>query len=225
MATTPTAPPPAAGAPPSPAPAGPPPTDSPPTGGGGSASPPAPTSSPGNPAPGGQTGPDATPPAAAPIELKLPEGVDAKQFDAFRELAGKHGLKGEAAQAVVDHYLERQQAATKANQTAMEKSITDARESWRAAALADKEIAGGDPQKFAESLNLAERAVLKFGGRELLETLGATGLGSHPTVVRAFVRVGKAMAEDSISGTTGGSGQTSHPDEALMAPLYTSMKK
>lgn len=60
---------------------------------------------------------------------------------------------------------------------------------------ADKEI-GGD--KLTASLSKAQQALETFGTPELKEYLNETGLGNHPELVKAFVKIGKAMSEDNM---------------------------
>ncbi len=63
---------------------------------------------------------------------------------------------------------------------------------------------------FDRHMDLANRAVRRFGGQELASALGKSGLGRHPAVIRAFARIGAALAEDSTlpadHGTRGGDG-------------------
>lgn len=68
-------------------------------------------------------------------------------------------------------------------------------EQWAADVKADKEI-GGD--KLTGNLSAAQRALAQFGTPELKEYLEGTGLGNHPELVKAFVKIGKAMSEDGM---------------------------
>ena len=68
-------------------------------------------------------------------------------------------------------------------------------EQWAADVKADKEI-GGD--KLVSSLSVAQRALDQFGTPELKEYLNSTGLGNHPELVKAFVKIGKSMSEDGM---------------------------
>ena len=72
-------------------------------------------------------------------------------------------------------------------------------EGWAETVKADKEI-GGD--KLTANLSAAQRALEQFGDTELKEYLDSTGLGNHPALVKAFIKVGKAMSEDKV--VTGG---------------------
>lgn len=224
--TTPTTPPPAAPAPagspvPSPSPAPAPAADPKPTAPGGElasllgAEPPKPTEPPKD----GEKPATEAPPTEKPLELKLPEGVKPESLAPFLEVAKQHKLSQEQAQALVDFDRTRQAAADKSFQ-----------ESWRAeqmkwveAVKADPEVGAGRPEVLAASLEAAKRAVAKFGGAELAKELLETGLGNNPVWVRAFVRIGKAMADDSIAGTSGGTPSTPSSDEQLQRAMYPTM--
>ena len=140
---------------------------------------------------------------AGDLKLKLPEGVDAKVAEPYMALAKKHGLKQEAAQEVFDLAFK----AGNDGREALEKDIASTwektQETWLNEARTDKEI-GGD--RFKESVALADKFVIKFGGDKLMTALRESGLGKHPDVIRAFAKAGKAISEDSIAGTTGGKG-------------------
>lgn len=140
---------------------------------------------------------------AADLKLKLPEGMDEKIAEPYLQAAKKHGLKGEAAQEFFDLALK---AGTESRTTYEQEISSNAakmKDEWLAAARKDPEI-GGD--KFEASVALANKAVLKFGGEELMDALIKTGFGKFPAVIRAFARAGAAITEDSIEGTTGAKG-------------------
>ena len=61
--------------------------------------------------------------------------------------------------------------------------------------MADKEF-GGD--KLNENLALASKAMDAFATPELKQVLDQTGLGNHPELIRAFVRVGRQISEDRL---------------------------
>ena len=132
---------------------------------------------------------------AAELELKF-EGVevDATTVGEFKTLAKEFGLDSPKAQKLADLYVGLQSKAAQAAEAAAETR----RSEWLKALESDKDI-GGD--KLKGSVDVARRAVAKFGGRELAQALDASGLGDHPAVVKAFAAIGRAMAEDSISGT------------------------
>ena len=75
---------------------------------------------------------------------------------------------------------------------------------WGEQAKSDKEF-GGD--KLNENLAIAKAAAQKMGGDALLQVLESSGLGNHPDMIRAFWKMGQAMADDKpVFGNGGGGG-------------------
>lgn len=135
-------------------------------------------------------------PEGAPekYEFKPAEGqeLDTAALEQFEPIARELNLTNEQAQKMVDMYgtkimpmVQKQQAEAWQAQT----------EEWAATVKADKEI-GGD--KLTANLGVAQRALDTFGTPELKEYLNGTGLGNHPELVKAFIKVGKAMSEDGM---------------------------
>ncbi|HHC2695406.1 peptidase [Klebsiella pneumoniae] len=135
-------------------------------------------------------------PEGAPekYEFKPAEGqeLDTAALEQFEPIARELNLTNEQAQKMVDLYgtkimpmVQKQQAEAWQAQT----------EEWAATVKADKEI-GGD--KLTANLGVAQRALDTFGTPALKEYLNGTGLGNHPELVKAFVKVGKAMSEDGM---------------------------
>ncbi|APY64451.1 peptidase [Salmonella enterica] len=130
-------------------------------------------------------------------EFQAAEGVelDTEALKDFEPVARDLNLTNEQAQKLVDAYpkilagVQQRQAEAWQAQT----------EQWAADVKADKEI-GGD--KLTANLSAAQRALEQFGDPELKEYLNTTGLGNHPALVKAFIKVGKAMSEDKV--VTGG---------------------
>ncbi|MBL7379333.1 peptidase [Escherichia coli] len=130
-------------------------------------------------------------------EFTAGEGVelDTEALKYFEPVARELNLTNEQAQKLVDAYpkilagVQQRQAEAWQAQT----------EQWAADVKADKEI-GGD--KLTANLSAAQRALEQFGDPELKEYLDSTGLGNHPALVKAFIKVGKAMSEDKV--VTGG---------------------
>ena len=54
----------------------------------------------------------------------------------------------------------------------------------------DPELGG---TQFHRNLRLAKQAVHRLGGHKLRQVLEQSGMGSHPEIVRAFLRAGHAM--------------------------------
>lgn len=137
-------------------------------------------------------------------EFKPAEGqeLDETALKEFEPIARELNLNQEQAQKFVDLYaskivpqLQQQQVEQWTKQT----------EQWAVDAKADKEI-GGD--NMTVNVGLAQKAFDQFGSPELKEYLNTTGLGNHPEIIRAFMKVGKAMSEDSMV-MTNDSGQRS----------------
>lgn len=134
-------------------------------------------------------------PEGAPekYEFQAGEGVelDAEALKDFEPVARELNLTNEQAQKLVDAYPKIlagvQQRKTEAWQAQTEQ--------WAADVKADKEV-GGD--KLTANLSAAQRALDQFGTPELREYLDGTGLGNHPELVKAFIKVGKAMSEDGV---------------------------
>ncbi|MEG9636305.1 peptidase [Enterobacter asburiae] len=127
-------------------------------------------------------------------EFQAAEGqeLDGAALEQFEPIARELNLSNEQAQKMVDLYgtkilpmVQQQQAEAWQAQT----------EQWAADVKADKEI-GGD--KLTANLSAAQRALDLFGGPVLKEYLNTTGLGNHPDLVKAFVKIGKAMSEDGM---------------------------
>jgi hypothetical protein len=90
---------------------------------------------------------------------------------------------------------------------------------WAAEIKADKEYGGA---AFEENLALAKKAISKFGSPGLVELFKTTGIGNHPELIKAFVRAGKAISEDSLSGTTS-QGPAGNNQQAKLAAMYPTM--
>ena len=68
---------------------------------------------------------------------------------------------------------------------------------------------------FEEKVGFAKDAVGRFGGDDLKKVLNESGLGNHPTLVRAFSDIGKMIAQDEIIGGGGNQSFRLSPSEAL----------
>ncbi|EMO3782338.1 hypothetical protein AF48_02736 [Klebsiella aerogenes MGH 62] len=134
-------------------------------------------------------------PEGAPekYEFQAGEGVelDAEALKDFEPVARDLNLTNEQAQKLVDAYP-KILAGVQQRQTEAWQAQT---EQWAADVKADKEV-GGD--KLTANLSAAQRALDQFGTPELREYLDGTGLGNHPELVKAFIKVGKAMSEDGV---------------------------
>lgn len=135
---------------------------------------------------------------------------DEKGLADFRSLAKKHGLTGEAAQALVEHYDGMSRAA---DALYLEK-LEETQKTWSESIKADKEYGGA---KLKETHADVERAMKKFGeDPELRKFLNDTGFGNHPGLIKFVARIGKAMREDAVNGGA----ETKTSKQTLLDQLY-----
>lgn len=127
-------------------------------------------------------------------EFKPAEGqeLDTAALEQFEPIARELNLTNEQAQKMVDLYGTKIMPMVQQQQAEAWQKTT---EQWAADVKADKEI-GGD--NLTGNLSAAQRALAQFGTPELKEYLEGTGLGNHPELVKAFIKVGKAMSEDGM---------------------------
>lgn len=142
-------------------------------------------------------------PEGAPekYEFVAPEGVtlDPQAVEQFEPIARELNLTNEQAQKLVAL-----QAGLVKNQ---HEAWAAQRKTWETEVKTDKEIGG---EAFGGNVKAAQRALDQFGTPELRAALDSTGMGNHPELVRTFVRIGKAMAEDNfIKGATPSVGKKS----------------
>jgi hypothetical protein len=121
----------------------------------------------------------------------LPDGMtlDAAALEAAQALFGEARLSQAQAQKFVDFALGRELAAQHRSLQAFQ----DLQERWVEEVKADPAIGG---TKLNGALAHAARAIDRLGGSELRQALDLTGAGNHPAVVRAFVALGRLLAED-----------------------------
>lgn len=149
----------------------------------------------------------------ADVELKLPEGlqVDEAALGKLKAMVADGKLNAEGAQELINLQAE----ASKAAEAAKGQQFT----AWLEQTKADKELGGAN---LKASHVLAQKALTAYGNDALREVLRQSGLGNHPEVVRAFVRIGKAMKEDSVDGAGAKPTPTSSQESALRQ-MYPSM--
>ncbi len=143
---------------------------------------------------------EVTPPAAAakPLvperyDLKAPEGslIKPGHIEAISAYAKQEGLTNEQAQKVLD----REHAVVEGYYKSQLTEFEQAKESWKQEILKDPEIGG---EGFQKNIELAHRALEKYGTPKFIAELDATGYGNHPELVRIFARIGKLMADDKM---------------------------
>lgn len=146
-------------------------------------------------------------PEGAPesYDFKAPEGkeYDATLLGSFSEAAKDANLTQEAAQKLLDKVAPALASRQAEQLDALANGFIESTK-------ADKEIGG---EKLPENLSFAKKALDTFGTPELRKLLEDTKLGNHPEVIRAFVRAGKAISEDTfVSGNPNPKGPVSAAD-------------
>lgn len=157
---------------------------------------------------------NAAPAAPKPLELKKPEGSD---FDDatlgnFKKLSEELGLDSEKAQKALDFVGKLQADGAKAAVAAYKQTA----EKWVAELKADKEFGG---EKLSANLKLADAAMRKFAP-ELIPFLEGSPLRAHPGLVKAFIRIGLADKDDSITAGAKPNGKPKDSDAAFLRGLY-----
>lgn len=125
-------------------------------------------------------------------DLKLPEGswVDPKRLERIAAVAKEQKLSQEQAQALLNHENEAVNHLVEQHKAQLAQWETDSR--------GDKEIGGEDGSLLKENIAQANRALKRFGSEKFIQALNESGYGNHPEVIRAFMKIGKAMGEDKL---------------------------
>lgn len=135
-------------------------------------------------------------------QLKLGDGqkLDETVAKEFLALAKAEGLTAKQAQALLEYSQKGAGAAQKATEEKRDATAKAAVEALKA----HKEIGGAN---FEKSMQAAGKVLAKFGDADITKALqelrleDGSMLGDNVHIARLLVNVGKAMAEDSKSGT------------------------
>ena len=139
--------------------------------------------------------------------------------DNFRNQAHQLGLSQKQASELMNWYSEVQSSVDSSD----DEDFASEQVQW----VADLQKEWGD--SYIKNTKLAERAFRQFGSEDALEVMNATGLGSHPALVKMFSQIGQFLAEDGqltgnqqgrIGGITPGSAKT-RIDELLNDQDFT----
>ena len=151
--------------------------------------------------------------------VKAPDGVkvDEARMKGYADWAQQKGFSAEHASAALEYYLEAQKSADKESTDLMTKADSD----WLAGLKSDKDFGGAN---FDANLAAAQKAMVRFGGEELGKFLHEARIGNHPLLVKAFLKIGKAIAEDSSQVETAPKGDEPKPGDAKTraAKMYDS---
>ena len=148
--------------------------------------------------------------ADTPFELPVPEGMESYN-EAYTGYTGAvtEFLKANPAASAKDALLwaanyqaEQTKVAGKAMMDAFNGQIT----TWETEARADTEIGGA---KYDASVGLAVAGLKAYGSPKLVEALNTSGLGSHPEMIKAWAKIGKAVGESPVLSGEGAKGETS----------------
>lgn len=125
-------------------------------------------------------------------EFKAAEGreLDAQAVELATPLFKELGLSQEGAQKLIDM----QSQLVAANEQKLEDSIKAQNDEWTKTVANDKDI----------DIDVAQKALGKFGDEDLTKYLKESGLGNHPGLLKLMTKVGKAISEDDAH--LGGSG-------------------
>jgi hypothetical protein len=137
-----------------------------------------------------------TVPTDGVYDLKMPDGVelDADLLKAISPDLAELGLSNGQAQKMADTFIK---AQTEANAKAAQ-SWAETLSGWVDAAKADPEIGGA---KWDATVKSATGALAKFGSPALADYLNNSGGGNNPEMIRAWAKVGAAIAEDAPPST------------------------
>ena len=124
----------------------------------------------------------------------LPEGMemDKDMAEQVTPLLKDLGMTQENAQRLIDFYSDGVQRVHDATVQAW----ADRQEQWQQESEDDPEYGKGN---YDDSLAIAKSAVRELGGTALMKAIEETQMGSHPEVIRAFWKIGKAMKEDGVN--------------------------
>ncbi len=163
---------------------------------------------------GGQVAGDAVSEQNTAIEyadFSVPEGIslNPELLHEFKGIALGLGLKQEQAQQLTDLGVKLTNGLLAQQALALETQKI----AWKAEVMADAEI-GGD--KHDAAMAQAARAVTQFVPDELKALFDQTGIGNHPALVKAFVKIGALLKEDGV--VTGGVQLAVKKDARAMYP-------
>ena len=123
-------------------------------------------------------------------DFTVPDGVEVNQpmLEEFKTLAKELDLSQEKAQKLVDF----QAKYVKGIDAGLLKTFNETITSWKKDTVQEL---GADYKK---ELVYAGKAIDKFGTPELRQLLNQTGVGNHKELVKFFVKIGKAVSEDTF---------------------------
>ena len=154
----------------------------------------------------------------------LPDGVPySPEVEAvFKDQVHKLGLTNAQAKAQWDWYFGMTKTgfekSQQAEQQATEAAVNKLKDEWKG-------------EDFKVNSELAARAFMQFGGKTpeveafFKDTkVNGVQLGNHPTFLRVFAAIGKAISDDSLNGGRGAGGSGEKSDEEQAKALFPNTK-
>lgn len=133
-----------------------------------------------------------------------PEGLDEGKVDHMRKVAHANGLTDQQFADLARGMLEYEAGFIKQSEQARSESaqqnVAKLHQEWGTA--------------FDQNVELADNGA-SFAHPELVDVLKQAGINTHPVVMEAMRKIGKTMAQDSISGDGPRRGFADTPQEAL----------
>lgn len=141
-------------------------------------------------------------------EFAMPEGytLDEARAGEFEAFARSNKLTNEAANEALAIAVKHVEGLQEQQQAAWREQV----EGWGNEIRTDKDL-GGD--KLQASMNIAQKAIARFGTPELVDFLESSGIGNHPALVRFCYQIGTRISEGGmITGAGAGEGRRSTAD-------------
>lgn len=153
--------------------------------------------------------------AATELALKVPDDSFLKpsEVEQIKSYAKEKGLTNDQAQELLNQRHDAIQEFVKDRQA--ENAQVQAQ--WLEQVKSDPEIGG---EAFGQNVEIAKRALDKWASPEIRQYLEETQLGNNPNVVKFFVRIGKAMANDTLVVPGAQSGASGKTAEERMYPNH-----
>lgn len=139
-----------------------------------------------------------TAPEKYDLKLHADSTVDASITERTAAIARELGLSNDKAQTLLDETVKDLTARELASAESMKPGGTrwlEINETYKAAALADKDLGNGDPATFAAVTEKAQLALNRFFPHVTTAQLEESLLASNPAFLKGLAAIGKAMGE------------------------------
>ena len=127
-------------------------------------------------------------------ELGMPEDateevVSDEALETFRKAAYEAGLSKTQAARLWEQLVQFEVGQVRAIEQGLEKMREEG----------EKALRSEWGPAYDQHVELAARAAMELGGEELIQFLDETGLGNSPELIKAFAKVGKLLADDTLA--------------------------